>query len=404
MARVRNNDKTPLGGDYSELVYVNDMLHEVEKAEATQCIIYERKNDGEVVGITYGYLKDHMAKEDFYSIMQEITAGLTGDHEKDIPYLHDKCEEYKNHKYAKEITRACGRLIFAVLPKETQDEFNKVTENHLLGIQSVIEEAQFNVYQKRFNVAKELLVSAVEKVEKIGMYQDDAVSEYHTFNEPMEDLIYKYRNQPEKTSRQAPEPRSDLYLNLGSVLFELGDMEAAKVALEKAMRWNPINAPIAFEHAEIYKKKGDMGQFFRLTMQIFPNVYRSKHLARCYRNLGYYFVEKKLWKVAASCLLLSIHYDKENPIAQSELWFIQQNAGADFSMPSNEEIETYARQYNIPLGADRDVVDIAIGWGEQTEKAGQIDAAKYFYNIAYDLTDLDEIKERLDALPEEDGD
>lgn len=342
-----------------------------------------------------------MAKEDFDIIMQEITAGLTGDHEKDVPYLQDKCEEYKNHKYAKEIIRACGRLLFAALPKEKKDEINKITENHLLGIRSVIEEAQFNVYQKRFDVAKDLLVAAVEKVEKLDMYQDDAVSEYHTFYEPMEDILYKYRNQPKKASRQAPEPFSNLYLNLGSVLFELGDMDAAKVALEKAVRWNPINAPIAFEHAEIYKKKGDMDEFFRLTMQIFPNVYRSKHLARCYRNIGYYFVEKKQWKVAASCLLLSLHYDKENSMAQSELWFIQQKAGDDFSMPSNEEIVDVVKQYNIPLGADRDVVGIAIGIGEDSEKDGQIAAAKYFYDIAYDLTGIDEIKERLDALPEE---
>lgn len=342
-----------------------------------------------------------MAKEDFDIIMQEITAGLTGDHEKDVPYLHDKCEEYKNHKYAKEIIRACGRLLFAALPKEKKDEINKITENHLMGIQSVIKEAQFNVYQKQFDVAKDLLVSAVEKVEKLAMYQDDAVSEYHTFYEPMEEILYKYHNQPKKALRQASEPFSDLYLNLGSVLFELGDMAPAKVALEKAVRWNPINAPIAFEYAEIYKKKGDMEEFFRLTMQIFPNVYRSNHLARCYRNLGYYFVEKKLWKVAASCLLLSIHYDKEHPLAQSELWFIQQNAGAGFSMPSDEEIVDVVKQYNIPLGADRDVVGIAISIGEDSEKAGQIAVAKYFYDIAYDLTGIDEIKDRLDALPEE---
>ena len=40
-------------------------------------------------------------------------------------------------------------------------------------------------------------------------------------------------------------------------------------------------------------------------------------------------------------------------------------------------------------------------FGEQSEKGGQIDAAKYFYSIAYDLTGFDEIKERIDALPQE---
>ncbi len=342
-----------------------------------------------------------MAKADFDSIMQEITAGLTGDHEKDLHYLKGKCEEYKNHKYAKEITRACGRLIFEALPNETKEKVSRITDNHLLGIKAVLEEAQFNIYRKKFNVGKDILNSAVEKVEKLDMYQDDEVSEYHTFNEPMEEILYKHRYQPEKTLRQAPEPFSELYLTLGSVHFELGDMEEAQIALEKAMRWNPMDAAIRFEHAELFKKKGDMDEFFKLTMQIFPNVYQSRHIARCYRNLGYYFVEKALWKVAATCYILSIHYDQDASRAQSELWYIQQNAGSDFSMPSNEKIGEIAKQYNIPLGADRDVVGIAIGIGEQAEKAGQLDAAKYFYSVAYDLTNLDEIKDRLDSLPEE---
>ena len=342
-----------------------------------------------------------MAKAEFDSIMEEITAGLTGEPEKDVPYLNSKCEEYKEHQYAKEILRACGRLLFKALPKEARGKANRIAANLSLGLQSVVEEAQFNIYRKKFDVAKTILTGAVEKVEALGMYKDDEVSEYHTFNEPMEEILYKHRYQPEKTLRQAPEPLSELYLTFGSVLFELDDMDAAKVALEKAMRWNPMDAAIRFEHAELFKKKGDMDEFFKLTMQVFPNVYRSSHLARCYRNLGYYFVEKKLWQVAASCIVLSLHYDSEHAMAQSELWYIQQSAGADFSMPSNEEVKTYAKQYNIPLGADRDVVGISIAIGEQSEKAGQLAAAKYFYSIAYDLTGIDELKGRLDALQKE---
>ena len=34
---------------------------------------------------------------DFEKIMQEITSGLTGDGEKDIKYLMEQCEKYKDH-------------------------------------------------------------------------------------------------------------------------------------------------------------------------------------------------------------------------------------------------------------------------------------------------------------------
>ena len=199
--------------------------------------------------------------------------------------------------------------------------------------------------------------------------------------------------------RQAPEPLADLYLNLGVVLFELEEFDAAEEVLKKAARWNPITPNITFEHAEIFKKRGDMDTFYRMTTDVFPRAYTSKFVARCYRNLGYYFVEKKLWKVAAGCYLLSNHYE-QNKQAQSELWYIQQEAGAEFSLPSLEEIEQYAEEYHFPLGADEDVVGIAIEFGRHAAQDGQKEIAKYFLGIAYDLTKNNIVKEWLDDLDE----
>ena len=35
----------------------------------------------------------------FDEIMMEITSGLTGDREHDLPYLQEQCEKYKEHLY-----------------------------------------------------------------------------------------------------------------------------------------------------------------------------------------------------------------------------------------------------------------------------------------------------------------
>ena len=35
---------------------------------------------------------------DFDSIMREITSGLTGEPEHDIPYLQEQCQKYKDHE------------------------------------------------------------------------------------------------------------------------------------------------------------------------------------------------------------------------------------------------------------------------------------------------------------------
>ena len=47
----------------------------------------------------------------FDDVMMEITRGLTGDREHDIPYLQEKCRQYRGHVSAREILRACGRLV-----------------------------------------------------------------------------------------------------------------------------------------------------------------------------------------------------------------------------------------------------------------------------------------------------
>ena len=339
-----------------------------------------------------------MREKTFDSIMQEITSNLSGDPAEDVPYLMRQAEAHKTGAFGKEIARACGRLIFSALPDDKKAQLNRTVGNHILGIESVIEEAQFNMYRRKFDVAKKILTDAAAQVEAMNFYADDAVSEYHTFNSIIEEIIYTYINEPEKDLRRAPEPLADLYLTLGCVLFEVEDFSAAEVALKKAARWNPIDPKISFEHAEIFKKHGDMESFYEFTLNIFPHAYMSEHLARCYRNLGYYFVEKKLWKVAAGCYLLSTHYEADSRQAQSELWYIQQKAGENFSLPSIEELREYSERYGFPLGADEGVVSVAVEFGRRSAQSGQTDAAKYFFGIAYDLTGNDDLKEILDGL------
>ena len=50
----RHDGKTPSGGDYSEIFYLDDAHNLVEPEIATQCIIRECKSDGTLIMETYG--------------------------------------------------------------------------------------------------------------------------------------------------------------------------------------------------------------------------------------------------------------------------------------------------------------------------------------------------------------
>lgn len=57
MATVeRIDEKTPSGGDYSELVYLNDDMEPVDESVATKCVIRECMSDGTLVNETFGVL------------------------------------------------------------------------------------------------------------------------------------------------------------------------------------------------------------------------------------------------------------------------------------------------------------------------------------------------------------
>lgn len=57
-------------------------------------------------------------------ILNEITSNLTGDNEKDLAYLQQQSDKYKDHKYGKEILRACGRLMFNLIDEDEKKNLN----------------------------------------------------------------------------------------------------------------------------------------------------------------------------------------------------------------------------------------------------------------------------------------
>ena len=335
----------------------------------------------------------------FDQIMTEIASGLTGEKEHDIPYLQEQCEKYKHHELAQEILRACGRLIFRYASNEQKEELERLMKNRDIAHESVMEEVRFKVYQKKYDEALAMTEGLVKKIEIHGLFTDDSVSEYHCFNDFFEEALYSFFAKPKKTIRHAAIPFADIYLMHGTLLVEMNRLDEAQEALKKALHWNPANTNIAFEYAETYKMKGDIESFFHITVMTFQYAFRPNQVARCYRNLGYYFIEKRLWKEATACFMMSLEFEKDSKSAMSELFYIHEKAG-DVEQPDMEDIRKFAEKYGFPVGAHKDVVGMAFSYGKHFWEEKNIEAARYCWEIAYALTDDKNIKKMLDALPQ----
>ena len=338
---------------------------------------------------------------DFDSIMREITGGLSGDAKSDMAYLEEQMEKYKSHELGKEIIRACGRLIYGLIPDDKKEELAKAINNDSAGTEAALEEVRFNIYKKDFDKALRIMEALVTKTEDLHAFEDDQVSEYHVFDEFFEEILYSYRANPEKDLRQAQLPYTEIYMLYGSLLVEVKRYSDAQDALRKGLRWNPVSFRLMSEYIETYKITGDLEQFFSLTKDAFKIAFRSADVARCYRNLGFYFVEKKLWSEAIACYLLSLQFDHESNQAQSELYYINSSTDGKIPQPSIEQAKAYGEKYGFPIGADDDVLGLAISHGKHFLGQGEIDATKYFLGIAYDLTGSEEILKVLEQLPQE---
>ena len=333
-------------------------------------------------------------------IMRKITAGLTGDEEHDRTYLKEQMEKYKEHELSAEIIRACGRLFYNLVPKDKKEELAQLIENDMSGIGAVLDEVRFNIFKKNYDRALELMEGLVKKTENNPLYQNDSVTEYFTFATAFEFFMYIERFKADKEIKWIEYPYSSIYLQYGSLLIDMKRYQEANLALEKAVRWNPMSAKIMYEYAESFKILGQLEDYIEITKRAFSVAYTRNEVARGYRNWGYYLIEKEKYQAAIGCYLLSLEYEKDSKGAQSELFYIHQKTNGSAKQPTIEELEEIAKVEGFPMEINEDVLGIACAYGRHFIEEGLLDGARVMFEIVYELTENESIKDILDNLPE----
>lgn len=329
---------------------------------------------------------------DFKQIMAEITSGLTGNFKEDYEYLQNQMEKYKEHPLGKEILRACGRIIAENTPKELKERISRAFNNDYSAYEQTIEEAKFNMYKRDFDKALRIIEPLAKDLDECNLFGNDSESEYFTFDNQFEEIMYKIMKNPTRTVRRAGLPFAEVYFIYGNLLFEMKRYDEAAVTLDKAMRWNPMSANIAFERAEIAKVKGCLDEFLERTKIILEHAYEPLSVAHCYRSFAYYFVEKELWDAAKSCLIMSLQYEPDNKTAVSEMYYIENSASCAPRQLSFEELMQILGDNGIDVSATNDVLSIAFSLGKHFMDNEIYEGAVDMFQIVYNMTQDEEIK------------
>ena len=331
----------------------------------------------------------------YEEIINEIKANLGENKELNKKYLSSQMEKYVDHPYNKEIIREISRMMWDCLTEEEQMEFAEISEkeNPIMGIlNDVSQDIEIGEYE-----------IALEKLDKFiknypALFEDDKVSEYHFFTNPLEELLfYKYIG-AEKIVRYIPDnkPVLDLYYIYGFLLLETNQYDKAEEYLKKAIKINPVSSRIILELCEIYKLHTyNYNKYFMYATDALKYAYMPQDIARSYRSLGYYYIEENQFETAFALFRYSMEYEL-NPMAYSEINYIQnKDKSIDLSLDESMEI---IKNKNIQLGVNPFILETLDEFINEYEENKLYIQTLYFLELKYNLTNDEKLIEEIEKI------
>ncbi len=215
-------------------------------------------------------------------------------------------------------------------------------------------EASKLINDKKILKAKSILEEYLNKTLKL--YKDKEATNY-SFNNLTEFYLFVNISNPKKKIRWINLLGHKAYRLLGYILIEEGKYDDALKKLTLALKNNPIDVESFFEIVEAYKMSGDLEKMKETLDSFFDYLYTPSFLSRYYRNLGFYYIEKKEFKLAFSFYLISLEYEY-NQFALSEMLYIRKTLGdMNFNLEKKEAVKLI-KESGIKIGVSDKVMKL----------------------------------------------
>ncbi len=261
----------------------------------------------------------------------------------------------------------------------------------------ILNKAILRIKEKKFDEAERLLKPLLPDDSREA---EDEGFLFLAFNEPFEEIFYRFKFKPRKEIRKRSASDARIFLTYATVLMGKQEFDAALKVLGRGLGYNPIDTDLLFEEGEIFKIRREWTVFRRITDLCLSYAYKSSGIARAYRNFGYMFLEQGDYDGAISCYLLSREYN-DHAVVRKQLERIPRLLGRRIDEKYyKENFRAILEERKIQVGPSRDLLQIAYTFAEHCEKDHDYQAACYFYGILLDLTKEQEIEEKLTSLKE----
>ena len=330
----------------------------------------------------------------YQKIIEDIKRNLSENKNLNRKYLISQIEIYKTHEYSTEIIKEISRMIWECLTPEEQDEFIRIVEEEN-PIKEILIEAEFYIQNNDYETALEKLDTFLKTHPKL--YENDKINEYHSFSNPLEELIFNEYICCKKELRFIPEdhPLEDLYYAYGFLLRDASRLEEAEIALKEALRLNPVSTKIILELCDIYKMRTQtFNKFYFYTMDALKYAYSGYELARIYNNLGFYYFEENDIELSISCYKHSLKYEN-NPHVRQKLNQLENRYEI---VLDDEEYAKLMEIKNIKLEPDPFIIENLEQLAVKYENDNLLNQSLFFYKLLYSVKKEIRIFEKIKQL------
>ena len=390
-------------------------------------------------------------------IINQIKRNLSGNPDLDRDYLVSQLDYYKNHESAYEIIKEISGLIWQSLDfyhEENNEESKKTNVSRILDEviplienrdkktalekldnfmshfedkyenEEIHKESDFksnrsiteiqymryeenklsrspksyNLNQKKSNRVNWRKDVKINKMNKVNEEEISVQKEYHSFLNPLEEILFYQYIGLEKELAYIPfnEPLFDLYYIYGTLLLENDDFAKAEEYLLKALRINPVSSKTILSLADIYKSKTrTYNRFFLYNVDALKFAYKNEDIARAYRNFGFFYVEENQLDIAAVFYDFSLNFDF-NRQAFRELEYLK-SRGINTEI-DRKDAENVIESKKIQVGVNPFILDTLRIICADLENRKYYRGALYFYRILYDLTKDNHILGKINSI------
>ena len=228
-------------------------------------------------------------------------------------------------------------------------------------------------------------------------YENDEINEYHSFPNPLEELIFNEYIGCEKELRFIPDnqPVEDLFYTYGFLLRDAARLDEAEDALKEALRINPVSTRIILELCDIYRMKAPtFNKFYFYTMDALRYAYSGYELARIYRNLGFYYYEENNIELSIACYRYSLKYENE-PFTQERIKQLEKSYNISLT---EEKCKELMKSKHIKLEVDPFIIENLEKLAIEYENDNMLNQSLFFYRLLYSINKENSIFEKIKKL------